>query len=230
MTDIGLKKQNIEDPRIVESNRELETTLAVHENMSAGYFMGDPIYKDYYLEYGLEGPEPYIEYHDYKNNISLDEENKDEVLKSMGFKIIDFTYAEPIENSFSFSGISYEADNIMIFVVISLVFFIACLIFVRKEKDYKYSILDKVGIAFNFLVGIVAIPFITFICYAFGIVESGAEIINQITYNTPSIAIMFLAWSVVFRRKGFSKTGFYIQFAGIVPLVLILVFDALCHY
>ena len=118
----------------------------------------------------------------------------------------------------------------MIFVVISLVFFIACLIFVRKDKDYKYSIFDKVGIVFNFLVGIVAIPFITFICYAFGIVESGAEIINQITYNTPSIAIMLLAWSVVFRRKGFSKTGFYIQFAGIVPLVLILVFDALCHY
>jgi len=43
--------------------------------------MGDPLHKDHYLEYALEGPELHIEHYDYKNDIALDEENKDEVLE-----------------------------------------------------------------------------------------------------------------------------------------------------
>ena len=65
------------------------------------------------------------------------------------------------------------------------------------------------------------------VCMLFGIVESNVELINQITYNIPSIAILCLALSVVFRRKGFSKTGFFIQFGGILPFVLVFVLDAL---
>lgn len=218
---------NVENPFIVDQNDELQTTLSVHENMHAGYFMGDPLYKDHYKAYGLEGVEPYVEYYDYKNDISLDEKNKDKILESIGFEIIDFTYAEPIENSFFFSGIEYEADNVVIFVAIILLFFLLCLIFTRKDKAYRYSKLDKFGIVFNFLVGIFAVPFITITCMMFGIVESHIELINQITYNIPSIAILCLALSVVFRRKGYSKTGFFIQFGGILPFVLIFVLDAL---
>lgn len=219
--------ENVENPFVVDQNDELQTTLAIQENMSAGYFMGDPLYKDYYIDYGLEGVEPRIEYYDYKNDIILDEQNKEEILEDIDFKIIDFTYGEPIENTFNFSGIKYEADNIVIFVAILLVFFILCLILVRKDKEYQYSKLDKVGIIFNFLVGIIAIPFITIVCMLFGIVESNIEIINQITYNVPSIAILCLALSVVFRRKGFSKKGFFIQFVGILLFVLVVVIEEL---
>ena len=195
--------------------------------MYAGYFMGDPLYKDYYAEYGLAGVEPYIEYQDSKNEISLDEENKEEILESIGFKIVDYTYAEPIENSFSFSGIEYKADHVVIFIAISVVCLILCLIFVRKDKAYQYTKLDKFGIFLNFLMGIVVIPSLSVLCMAFGIVESNVEFVNQITYNIPPFAILCLALSVVFRRKGFSKTGFYIQFGTIIPFVLALVAEYL---
>ena len=220
--------ENVENPYIVDQNDELQTVLTVHENMYAGYFMGDPLYQDYYKEDGLEGIEPRMEYYDYKNDISLNDENKEEILESIGFKIIDFTYADPIQNTFSFSGISYEADNIVIFVAILFVFFLLCLIFVRKEKEYQYSKLDKFGILLNFLVGIFVVPFLTVVCMLYGIVGSDVVLIEQIIYNIPSIAILCLALSVVFRRKGYSKPGFFIQFGGILLFALILVLETFC--
>ena len=216
---------NLEYPFVVEQNDELQTTLSVHENMSAGYFMGDPLEKDYYEVYGYESVEPYVSYYDYKNEVFLDGQDTAGILEPIDFKIVDFTYAEPIENKFSFSGVHYEADHVFIFVAILLVFFLLCLIFVRKDKALRYSKLDKLGIAFNFLVGIVAVPFISLFCTMFGIVESSIELVNQIVYNIPSIAILCLALSVVFRRKGYSKTGFFIQFIGILPFVLIFVLE-----
>lgn len=216
-----------EDPHIVDGNAELETTLAVHENMEAGYFMGDPLYKDHYKEYGLDGVEPYIEYYDYKNNTYLEEENKEEVLQSIGFRLIDFTYAEPIENSFSFSGIRYEADSIILFVTIVLVYFVLCLIFVRKDTEYQYSKLDKFGVVLNYLVGIIAVPFIYFFCMFFSIVETGVAFYDQIIYTIPPVTLLCLALSVVFRRKGYSKTGFFIQFGGILLFILIIIFGVI---
>ena len=187
--------------------------------------MGDPLYEDYYIKYGRGSVEPRVAYYDYKNAIFLEAANQDEIPESVGVKLIDYTYAEPVENSFSFSGIQYEADNVIIFMGIMLVFFLLCLIFVRKDQAYLYSGLDKAGIVFNFLVGIAAGPFISICCVLFGIVESRVELINQITYNIPSITILCLALSVVFRRKGYSKTGFLIQFGGILAFLLILVLD-----
>ena len=212
--------ENLEKPYIVDENEEMQTLLAVQPNMQAGYFMGDPLYRD-------EIAEPYVEYYDYKNEIYLDEENEDAILPLIEFKIIDFTCAEPIENSFSFSGIQYEADNVTIFVMISLAFLILCLIFVRKDKEYQYTALDKTGIIFNFLVGIIAIPFITLICILFGLVESNVHLINQMTYSVPPISIIALALSVAFRRKGLSKTGFVVQFTGIWMFVLVMILESL---
>ena len=213
-----------EIPNIIYSDETM--TLAVFERMSAGYFMGDPLYADWYTNYGYEGPEPEVEYHDYINEISLSDEGVDEeeLLNEIGFKIVDYSYPEPIENSFSFSGLFYEADNVPIFVLVALVILILCLIFVRKDKEYKYSALDKVGIAMNFVVGIVALPFISFFCWISGIL-GGEDFITQLTYNTPFIAIICLAASIVLRRKGISKTGFFIQFAGIVLFVFNLIAD-----
>ena len=212
-------------PNVVFQNEEI--TLAVFENMSAGYFMGDPLYADWYSNYGLDGPEPRVEYYDYVNNISLDDENSSEILKSIDFKIVEYTYPEPIENSFSLSGISYEADNITIFNAILLVFLLLCLIFVRKDKEYKYSNLDKFGIFLNFIVGLLAFPFVAVMCMLFGIVESEVELVNQIFYNIPPVVILCLALSVVFRRKQMKKTGFFIQFGGIALFVIMLVVEAI---
>ena len=212
-----------EIPNVVYSDETM--TLSVYENLVAGYFMGDPLYSDWYANYGDENPHPHIEYYDYANDISLNDENREEIFEKIGFKIIDYTYPEPIKNSFSFSGIRYEADNVIIFVAISLLFLLACLIFVRKDKEYKYSNLDISGIVLNFLIGILAVPFITTICIFFGIVESGVEIIDQTIYNVPSLTIMCLALSIVFRRKEFPKTGFFIQFGGILIFLIFLLLD-----
>lgn len=209
-------------------HQEEMKTLAVQPHMEAGYFMGDPLYRDYYQIYGLEGPEPYAEYYDYKNDITFADYDQDEELASIGFRFVDFSFGEPIENSFSFSGIEYEADNIIFFVALTFIFLLLCIIFVRKDKEYKYSYLDKSCIVVNFIVGIVAVPFIYIICTMFGLVGSSYEWIDQIIYNIPPMAILCLALSVVFRRKGFPKTGFFIQFGGIVLFVLFLIVETLC--
>ena len=200
-------------------------TLAVQPHMVAGYFMGDPLYRDFYQVYGLEGPEPYAEYYDYENEISITDFDKDEELAAIGFRFVDFSYAQPIENSFSFSGVEYEADNIIFFVALMLVFLLVCIIFVRKDKEYKYSYLDKSCIIVNFIVGIIAVPFIFIICTLYGLVGSSYEWIDQFIYNIPPISIFCLALSVVFRRKGFSKTGFFVQFGGILFFVMFLLLD-----
>lgn len=210
---------------IIEENDELLTSLAIQPDMHAGYFMGDPLEKDYYLSYGHDGAEPYVEYYDYKNEIYLDDENREEILESIGFEIIEYSYPEPIENSFSFSGIEYEADNIIFFVILMLIFLLACIIFVRRDKEYKYTYLDKSCIIVNFIVGIIALPFIYIVCSLFGIVGSGYEWIDQIIYNIPPIAILCLALSIVFRRKGFSKTGFFIQFGGVALFALFVLLE-----
>ena len=91
--------ENLEQPYIIDNNEKEQTVLWMVENMDAGYFMGDPQYEDYYSRvYGLDGPEPHVEYDDYKNGTSLNDENREEILQSIGFKIIDYTYPEPIEN------------------------------------------------------------------------------------------------------------------------------------
>ena len=217
--------ENLEYPFIIEHSDERQITLSLNENMSAGYFMGDPLHKDYYEENGFDGVQPYVSYYDYKNDIVLEGETDGEVLESIDFQIIDCTYAEPIENSFSFSGIRYKADNIILFVAITLAFLLLCLIFVHKDTEYSYSKLDKFGIALNLIIGLVAVPVIYIVCSLFGLVESGVDIVDQIIYNIPPVAILCLTLSVAFRRKGFSKTGFLVQFGGLLPFAAILALE-----
>ena len=211
-------------------HKEETKTLAVQPHMIAGYFMGDPLHRDHYQVYGLEGPEPYAEYYDYENDISITDYDQDEELAAIGFRFIDFSYAQPIENSFSFSGIKYEADNIIYFVALMLVFLIICIIFVRKDKEYKYSYLDKSCIIVNFIVGIVAVPFIYIICTLHGIVGSSYEWIEQFIYNIPPISILCLALSVVFRRRGLRKTGFFVQFGGVGIFSIVLLIEFIREY
>ena len=215
--------ENIEHPYIVDRSETL--TLSVQDHMYAGYFMGDPLHQDYYEKYGSGMVEPYVDYYDYVNDITLDEENKDEILEAIGFRFIEFSYPEPIENSFSISGVRYSGDNVMIFVAILLVFLLLCLIFVRKDKEYQYSTFDKIGIALNFVIGFVSLPFITLVCAFSEIVGSSTGFLDQMTFTIPPFAMLCLALSIVFRRKGLSKTGFFIQFAGILLFAILILSD-----
>lgn len=217
--------ENVEYPFVVEQNEKM--SLAIQEHMYGGYFMGDPLHSDYYEKYGNGEIIPYVEYYDYVNDITLDEENKDEILESLGFRFIEYSYPEPIENSFSVSGVLYSGDNVNIFVMIMLVFLILCLIFVRKEKDIEYSTFDKIGIVLNFVIGIVVLPFITLVCILHELIGGGADFLSQFTFTIPPLAILCLALSIVFRRKGYKRWGFFTQFGGSVLFVLSLLMDTI---
>ena len=219
--------KNLEEPFVIDSNEEM--LICLFDNMEAGYFMGDPMYADHYINYGSVDVVPRIQYQDHKKDISYDGENAEEIYKAIGFKVIDYTYPEPIENSFSFSGVSYEADNVIIFVLITFVFLLLCLIFVRKDKEYKYSKLDNVSIFLNFIVGLAAIPFLTLICIFYDLNGAGSRPGCQFAFNIPPVAILCLALSIVFRRKGIRKTGFYIQFVGILLFGLLLLLEPLLY-
>ena len=211
------------DPNIIDSDPERQLTFGLHPNMDPGYFMGDPLESDHYIEYGLEGPYPFVDYYDYTNGIMIESEYREEVLAPLGIKIIDCSYPQPIENSFSFSGIKFEADNITIFLAITFLFLLLSLIFVRKDKEYTYSTLDKFGIALGFVIGFIAIPFIYSMCMFLSLAESGVAIVDYIIYSFAPFATFCLALSVIFRRKGFSKTGFFAQLVGILPFVIFFV-------
>lgn len=212
--------EELEYPWVIVSNEEM--FLGIHTNMRSGYFMGDPHYANYYNEYGNGTVEPYIDYTNHKEEIYSSDDNREEIMESIGFRLIDFTYAEPIENSFTFSGIQFQADNVIFFVAISVLFLVLCVIFVRRDKEYKYTVLDKVSIAVNFIVGIVAVPFITIICVLFDLNGGGDDILSQIAYCIPAPTIVCLGLSVAFRRKGFRKIGFFIQFAGVLAFIILL--------
>ena len=111
-----------------------------------------------------------------------------------------------------------------------LLFFLLCLILVRRDKEYTYSKLDKVGIACNYLMFFIVLPVTTLICLFFGLVESSLDIVNQIVYNIPQFLTLCLALSVVFRRKGYSKAGFVIQFVGVLPFVMFFVLEYIFRF
>jgi hypothetical protein len=77
-----------EYPFLIDSSEEV--TLSLHEHMIAGYFMGDPLHKSYYEEHNGGEIAPYVEYYDYINEISLDDDNREEILESIDFRILEY--------------------------------------------------------------------------------------------------------------------------------------------
>ena len=181
------------------------------------YLMGDT--KDMDYEPFLE--EPYLEAVD-KEGYPYDETNMPSEFTA---EIISWEYPEPIENTFVFSGFSIlHAGSMLAMLVVSLLTVVACMIFVKRDKTVPYKALDKLSILANFAACFLAIPFFA-ICVALMLATMGGEdIVTQILLCTPAITALTVAASIALRRNGFTKTGFFIQFAGpvlfFVPAVL----------
>ena len=181
------------------------------------YLMGDT--KDMDYEPFLE--EPYLEAVD-KEGYPYDETNMPSEFTA---EIISWDYPEPIENTFVFSGFSIlHAGSMLAMLVAGLLTVVACMIFVKRDKTVPYKALDKLSILVNFAACFLAIPFFA-ICIAFMLATMGGEdIVTQILLCTPAITAFTVAASIALRRNGFTKTGFFIQFAGpvlfFVPAVL----------
>ena len=74
---------------------------------------------------------------------------------------------------------------------------------------------------------LLAIPFFV-ICIALMLATMGGEdIVTQILLCTPAITAFTVAASIALRRNGFTKTGFFIQFAGPVLFFVTAVLDSI---
>ena len=169
--------------------------------------MGDSEY-DYFDE---EPFEPAIYYYN-SNNEWFDDE---ETLTAQGVKLISFEYPTPIKNSFSFSHLSYFSGEIVPpTVIIALLALLAIIIFVRKEKELKYKVIDVISIVFNFIIGTFHLGIVTMLAMLIDIEGGGPELFYQLMYFIPVISTLCVAASVALRRKGYRKSSLITQFIG----------------
>ncbi len=176
--------------------------LSIVADLDAAYLMGDP---DKY-EYASGNEDPYFE--------AVDREGYGvEVSDFFDAEIIGWEYPEPIKNSFEFSGFSrLYAVSMLVMLLIGALTIIACVIFVKKNADASCKLLDKLSAIANFIIGIVVIPFITAVIFFFPLVMDSGSLMYQIYLCIPALTAFMIAASVALRRKGFAKSGFFVQF------------------
>ena len=190
--------------------------LCVVTIFSNDYLMGEPeatfLYDPYLAIYDQEG---------YEYDVS----EKPDVFD---VELISWEQPVPVENSFVFAGFSYlHTVSMFAMVIVGLLVIVACMIFVKRDKSVPYKVLDKISIVLNFLCGIVALPFITLVAWLMPIYAGGEELSYQIAVCVPALTAFTLAASIALRRRGYTKTGFFIQFAGPVLFALNLLLVSL---
>ena len=177
--------------------------LSIVIDLDASYLMGDPDKYEYVS--GLE--DPYLE--------ALDADGCGvEVSDNFDAEIIGWEYPEPIENSFKFVGFSrLYAVSMLVMLLIGFLTIIACVIFVKKNNDVCYNTLDSISVVVNFMIALIVIPFIAVVIFLFPLVIDSASLMYQIYLCVPAMTAFTIAASVALRRKGFTKSGFFVQFS-----------------
>ena len=183
----------------VAQREDVELMMAV--GLDAAYLMGDP---DKY-EYVHGNDDPYLE--------AIDAEGYAvEVSEKFDAEIISWEYPEPIENTFRFSGFSrLYAISMLVMLLIAFLTVLACLIFVRKDFDVNYKAFDILSIIANFVITFMAIPFLTIVIFLFPLTMDAESLLYQIYLCIPALTAFTLAASIALRRKGFAKSGFFVQ-------------------
>ena len=160
------------------------------------------------------------------HDILAQEYEDQEHLAPYDVKIIDWEYPQPIENTFVFSNITrLTYNNVLPALAVSLLTLVVCMIFVRKDQGLTFGVVDKIPVIANFIIALIVLPFLTLVCCFIDINGNGAGLPCQIAYCVPAITGFGLAASVCLRRKGYKKSGFIAQFAGIIAFALVLVTD-----
>ena len=201
----------------VAQKEDVELMMAV--GLDAAYLMGDP---DKY-EYVHGNDDPYFE--------AIDAEGYSvEVSEKFDAEIISWEYPDPIENSLRFSGFSrLYVISMLVMLVIAFLTVVACLIFVKKEPDVNYKALDKVSVVANSLITFVAIPFITVVIFFFPLVMDSESLLYQIYLCVPALTAFTIAASIALRRKGFVKSGFFVQLVCPVLFFATIFVESLIH-
>ena len=210
--------QSWPDSHIIARNGD--QTLEIIFIFAEDFLMGDGFPGD---EYSDVMPEPYLAVFDKEGYEYSDEES----LAPFNAQLISWEMPEAIENSFVFAGFSLlHSGSMLAMLLVGILTILVCAIAVKKEQGLSYKVLDTVSLVFNFLVGLIAIPLITLVVSLMPIYVSGEELIYQIDLCVPALTAFTIAASLSLRRKGFTKTGFFIQFAGPVLFILLIILES----
>lgn len=180
-------------------------------------------------DYYLMGDKENESYDSYTEGPTLEAEDKDgnqygeeELPDVFDAEIVSFKYPKPIENTFSFAGVSgLFVVNTGVMILVGILTLILCMIFVRKGEGVEYRVLDKIGIALNFLAMLFVLPIIYIASVFVQAYKMGPDWIYQVYLCIPQIIPFSIAASVSLRRKGFRKSGFCIQF--LVPAIEVII-------
>ena len=182
-----------------------DQAFSINLNIEPGYLMGDPKYAD-----SLCRPSGVYHGFDGTNDIRVTDPVE---LAQLGLSIVSWEYPVPIENDFSFGGISLSSEATIYTAAIAMAALLACMILTKKDREMVYGKTDKASVVLNFLIVIVAFPFI-FMVSVLSEIVADASIWQQILYLTPALTVVGVAASVVLRRCGYGKQGLFIQFLG----------------
>ena len=196
--------------------------IAVKDGMELGLVV---IFSDAYLmgdEDGSHHFDPYLVVTD-RDNIVFDDP---EMLAKFDAQIIGWEYPQSLENTFVFSGFSeIHSESMFAMLLVGILVLGACLLFVRKDQAVDYKTLDRISVVLNFLVGLLALPIITLCVWFVQAFKIGADWVYQANLVLPAITVFSIAASVSLRRKGFTKTGFFIQFTGPLLFVVLIILE-----
>ena len=187
--------------------------FAINLNLEPGYLMGDPAYAD-----SVCYPSGVCHSFDGTNDITVTDSAE---LAELGLVIVDWEYPEPIENRFSFGGISLSSEATIYTAIIAIVALLAGIMLIKREKDFVYSKIDKVSVVLNFLIAIVAFPFIFMVSILSEIVAD-VSVWQQILYLAPALTVLGVAASVALRRCGYRKHSLLVQFMGPILFAIVL--------
>ena len=99
------------------------------------------------------------------------------------------------------------------------------MIFVRRDKSVPYKALDKIAVVLNWVIVVAGIPVLALVAGLSPMFAIGADWVYRLDYCVPAITAFAVAASLSLRRKGFTKSGFFVQFIGPVLFVLVIVLE-----
>ena len=208
-----------EDSHILAQKGDLR--LEIIYSFHDAYLMGDGFSDD---EYEDCIPEPYLAVYDKEGYEYSDPES----LAKFDAQLLSWENPQPIENTFVFAGFSIlHSGSMMAMLLVGIATIIACVIAVKRDKTVTYKLMDKISIAVNLAICIVVLPLHTLAIAFMPLYVAGDELYYQVALCIPAIATLTIAASIALRRIGFTKAGFFVQFAGPVLFGLVEIWEAL---
>lgn len=198
-----IKDHNRLEPDFIRIADDEIYALSIDLNLEPGWLMGDSAYAD-----AACAPSAVA--------IRLEDEERitdPAELEALGFQLYNWDYPQPIENSFSFAGISMSSEAVLYTSAIAIAALLASLIFVKRSRRVPITVLSKISAVLNVLVLLLAFPFILVVS-AMSEMLGEATILQQVLYLAPALTVTGVTASLVLRRRGYALFSFLFMFLG----------------